>query len=323
MCSFSRVGVRFGLVLGLAIVCAPSSAQDAAGAWLLAAGGEVDEEEGYRLDLGATWLPTDAISVTALVGAADTSTDLNNSYSRAASLGVDHSIGLVGLSADLRWWGDPELFESTTFAGALYFRSAGWRLALRGELRESDFDEFSFDTQIPIRGTLVPISGAAACGLENSAYGASVSRTGKAWSLLLSGMQYEYSSTDCDLTAVTLPPGIGDLPPISREIFRRIANAVLIGGARLLGSQLTRQNGFLDYSVWGSVAFRSEMHTFGLDYFHDREEFEGFEADTLIGSVTFPVSGRLDLELRLGATDSDLEGTVSFVGLTFFLYLGE
>jgi len=290
---------------------------------LLSVGGDLDQEDGYRVDLGATWLPTETTSVTLLAGASDSSADLNKSYSRAASLGLDHSFGPVGLSVDVRWWGDPDLFESTTFASSLYFRSAGWRLALRGELRESDFEPFSFATQIPIRGTLVPISGSAECGLDNSAYGASVSHTGKAWSVLLSGMQYEYSSTDCALTAVNLPPQAGQLPPISREIFRRIANAVLTGGARLLGSQLTRENGFLDYSLWGSLAYRSGMHTYGLDYFHDREEFEGFEADTLIASVTFPTSDRVDLELRLGATDSDLEGTVGFIGLTLFAYLGE
>jgi hypothetical protein len=38
--------------------------------------------------------------------------------------------------------------------------------------------------------------------------------------------------------------------------------------------------------------------------------------------VTFPVSARFDLELRVGVTDSDLAGTVSFAGLTLFAYLG-
>lgn len=323
MSSHKHIGLQSAWALGLGILCAPSLAQDASDAWLLSAAGEVDEDSGYRIDLGVSWLPTEATSVTMLAGTADTSTDLNNSYSRAASIGADHSFGGLGVSAEVRWWSDSELFESATLAGSLYLRRSGWRVALRGELRESDFEAFSFDTEIPIGNVLVPVSGAAECGLDNSAYGASVSHTGKAWSVLLSGMQYEYSSTDCALTNVNLPPQVGNLPPISREIFRRIANAVLLGGARLLGSQLTRENGFLDYSVWGSLAYRSGLRSFGLDYFHDREEFAGFEADTLIGSVTFPVSARVDLEFRLGATDSDLEGTVSFVGLTLLAYLGD
>jgi hypothetical protein len=304
------------------MLCAPAFAQDAVDGWLLSAGAEVDENDGYRFDAGATWLPSESTSLTLLVGTADTSTDLIDSYSRAARLGVDHSFGSFGISADVRWWGDRELFESTALAGSLWLRRSGWRMVLRGELRQSDFEEFSFDTQIPIRGELVAIAGAAECGLDNSGYGASVSHTGKAWSVLLSGMQYEYSSTDCSLTDVTLPPQVGNLPPISRLIFRRLASTVLLRGAHLLGSQLTRENGFLDYSVWGSLRYRSGSRNFGLDYYHDREEFENFAADTLIGSVTFPVSARLDLELSLGATDSDLEGTVAFVGVMLFAYLG-
>lgn len=320
----SRRGVleRCALLL-LAILSASSAAQDASDAWLLSAGGELDDEDGYRLDLGATWLPSDATTLTVLATRADTSTDFNDFKSTAASLGVDHSFDRMGVRADVRWWGDSQLFESTTVAGSIYFRNAGWRIALRGEVRESDFEEFGFDTVIPIGDLLVPVSGSAACGLDNTGYGASLSHRGKAWSVLFAGTQYDYSATDCELTGVSLPPQVGDLPPISREILRRIVDAVLERGAGLLGSQLTRENGFLDYSVWGSVAYRSGLRTFGLDYFHDREEFQGFEADTLIGSVTVPVSSRLDLELRLGATDSELTGTVAFAGLTVFAYLGE
>jgi hypothetical protein len=112
--------------------------------------------------------------------ALDTSTDLNEFYSRAASIAVDHSFGNVGLTADVRWWGDHDLFESTTLAGSVYLRLSGWRFALRGELRQSDFETFRFDAQIPIRGVLVPVSGAADCGLDNSAYGVSIGHTGEA-----------------------------------------------------------------------------------------------------------------------------------------------
>lgn len=309
-------------MLYLGLPCAPVVAQDAADGWLLSAGGEIDEDGGYRVDAGVTWLPSESTTVTLLAGTADTSTDLNDFYSRAASIAVDHSFGNAGLTADVRWWGDPDLFESTTLAGSVYWRQAGWRVALRGEFRQSDFEKFTFDVQIPIRGVLVPVSGAADCDLDNSAYGLSIGHSGETWSAQMSGLQYEYSSPDCALTDVVLPPQAGNLPPLTQAIFRRIANAVLNRGAELLGSQLTRDNGFLDYSIWGSLAYRSGLRSFGLDYFHDREEFAGSEADTIIGSVTFPVSARLDLEFRLGATDSDLEGMVSFVGLTLFAYLG-
>jgi hypothetical protein len=291
--------------------------------WLLTLGTELDDEDGYRADLGLAWAPTELTWVTAYAGTADTSTDFNDFKSRMASLGVDHAFGNVGVALDLRWWGDSELFESTAAAGTLYYKRAGWRVALRGELRESDFEPFYFDAVVPIRGTEVLVSGTAECGLDNSGYGASLSYIGKSWSLLLAGTQYEYSQTDCALTALDIPPQVGDLPPVRREIFRRIASAVLTRGADLLGSALTRENGFLDYSLWGSLGYRYGLKSFALDYFHDREEFDGLVADTLIGSITFPVSGRLDLELRLGATDSDLSGTIAFAGVTLYAFLGK
>lgn len=307
----------------LSCLSVPVGAQSSADAWLLSVGAEVDDEDGYRIDLGATWAPTHSTSVTAYAGTADTSTDFNDFTSRMASLGVDHAFEHVGFSLDLRWWGDSELFESQALAGGLYFKHEGWRLGLRGELRESDFEPFSFDVNIPIRGMLVPVAGSAECGLDNSGYGASLSHYGKSWSVQLAGTQYDYSSTDCALTDLSVAPQAGNLPPITREIFRRIANAVLARGAELLGSALTRENGFLDYSLWGSVAFRSGLTSFGLDYFHDREEFDGFLADTLIGSVTFAVSNRIDLELRVGATDSELSGTIAFAGITLLAFLGK
>jgi hypothetical protein len=321
MCSRERRPLRACAVLLLASLSGGAGAADSL--WLLSAGAELDDEDGYRFDLGATWAPTRATSINAYAGSADTSADFNDFTSRIASLGIDHSFGQLGLSLDVRWWGDSELFDSSALAGTLYFKEARWRFALHGELRESEFDPFAFDVRIPIRGVLVPVSGSAECGLDNSGYGASLSYTGKSWSVAAAGTQYEYSATDCSLTSLSIPPQAGDLPPISREIFRRIASAVLMRGAQLLGSALTRENGFLDYSLWGSVAYRWGLNSLGLDYFHDREEFQGLVADTLIGSVTFPVSNRLDLELRLGATDSELSGTIAFAGLTLFVFLGQ
>ena len=90
---------------------------------------------------------------------ADTSTDLEHFKADAATLGFDHFFGPVGLNLDLRWWDQQDLFSSTTFGASLYYKHAHWRISLRGEARNSDLDEFGFDTVVPIRGVLVPISG--------------------------------------------------------------------------------------------------------------------------------------------------------------------
>ena len=307
-------------MLALAVSVPAAAAGEAA--WLLSIGGDVDEDGGYRVDAGLMWAPSLATSLIAQGAVADTSTDLEHFKADAATLGFDHFFGPVGLNLDLRWWDQQDLFSSTTYGASLYYKRAHWRISLRGEARNSDLDEFGFDTVVPIRGVLVPISGEGKCSLDNTGLGLALSHTGKAWTALISGINYEYSTADCDLTGITLPPQAGNLPPISREIFRRIATRVLRAGAVLVGSELTRENGFLDYSFWAALGYRSGLSTFGLDYYHDREEFAHLEADTLIGSMSFPLSDRLDLELRLGLSDSDLEGRVAFGGLTFIAYLG-
>jgi hypothetical protein len=321
----SRRQGRQGALAALCLfcTCGVTRADSSDDTWLLTAGTELDEEDGYLLELGLAWVPSATTSIGAYAGTADTLTDFNDFTSRMASLGFDHAFDHFGFTLEARWWGDAELFESTAAAGTLYYKSKGWRVSLSGELRESDFEPFDFDVTIPIRGTPVPVSGSAACGLDNSGYGASLSHTGKTWSVLLAGMQYDYSATDCELTALNVPPQVGTPPPITREIVQRIASAVLTRGAELLGSELTRENGFLDYSLWASLGYQSGLKYFALDYFHDREEFEGLLADTLIGSITFPISSRLDLELRIGATDSDLSGTIAFAGVTVFAFLGK
>lgn len=293
---------------------------------MLTAGGDVDDEEGYRLDLGFAWMPSQRTTVTVLGSRADTSADFSDFQSSTVSVGVDHSFGTLGIAADARWWGDPDVVDSRALGASLYADLAEWRLAGRAEIRQSDFEAFGFNTVVPVRTptgiVLVPISGTADCDLDNRAYGLSLSRSGESWSFSFGGTSFDYDETSCATSNVVVPPQIGNLPRISREIFRRIAARVVDSTARLIGTRLTRENGFLESTVNAGLSFTAGEWTWAADYFHDREEFVGLESDTLVGSVTMPVGGRADLELRLGATDTDLTGTVGFAGLTFYVYFG-
>jgi hypothetical protein len=293
---------------------------------VLTAGGDMDDEEGYRLDLGLAWMPGSRTTVTVLGSRANTSTDFNEFRSSAASLGIDHSFGTFGLAADASWWGDSDVVEARALGIALYADLAQWRLSARAGMRKSDFEPFDFDTVVPVRTpdgiVLVPISGTADCDLDNRAWGLSLGRSGASWGFSLGATSYDYDETSCATRNVVVPPQIGGLPPISREIFRRIAARVVDRTASLVGTRLTRENGFLESTVNAGLSYTAGEWSWAADYYHDREEFLGLESDTLVGSVTLPIAGRADLELRAGATDTDLAGTIGFAGLTFYLYLG-
>jgi hypothetical protein len=135
-------------------------------------------------------------------------------------------------------------------------------------------------------------------------------------------MGYNYSSNECDLGTVVLPPQITQLPRISREIFRRIAQRVLNVTSTLIGTQLTRESSFLESTLNASLGYDAGEVSWAFEYYHDTEEFVGLVSDTVVGSVTLPAGDRYDVELRVGATQADVTGTIAFAGVTFFGYFG-
>ena len=101
--------------------------------WVVNVGGDVDDEQGYRFDLGTTWVATDATSATLSLSRVDSSNDFNLLAATEVNLGFDHSFGPTGISLGARWWGDSDLMEQRTLAGSLYFKSELWRFSLNLE----------------------------------------------------------------------------------------------------------------------------------------------------------------------------------------------
>ncbi len=306
-----------------ALAGAPVLADDAG---LLIIGGDVDDDSGYRVNLGGSWSPTQATVFSLFAARADTATDFGDFIQTSAQFGVDHFFGPVGLTGQVRWSDDEDLLAARTFAGSVYFKGGPWRLAVHGEMRDADFDAFDFNTMIPVRTPSgvqqLPVSGRANCNLDNAGYGVFLSRNSGAWFVSAGGMTYDYDDSDCDVSNIVLPPELTALPVLSREIFRRIAARALDTTGQLVSSQLTRENGLLDSTLSLGLQYQSGMRTWGMEYYRDREEFAGLKSHTVVGSLTFPVGGRSDLEVRLGATDGDVAGTVGFAGLTVYVYLG-
>lgn len=301
------------------VVATPAVAADSA--WILNAGGEIDDESGYRFDAGVAWIPTTRSSVSAYAGRTDSETDFDEFASTVATLGLDHNFDPVGFNVEGRWRSDSEFLEALTWAGSLYYKHGLWRFALRGETRATEFEPQSFEGVIITRqGVPLTISATSDCSLDNTGYGAAWSYAGPRWSVSLSGTQYEYADADCDLTDVS-PPGLGRFlrarPGLLPLIAPRLAEF-----QRLQRSSVTRESTFLDYTVSFSLGLRDGERSWDLDYFHDREQFQELESDTVVLSVLLPAGERSDVELRGGVTDSDF-GAVGFVGFTLFAYLGE
>lgn len=290
-------------------------------AWILNVGGEMDDEEGYRVDAGVAWIPTETTSVSAYAGRADSETDFDEFASNVVSLALDHNFDPVGVSVEVRWRSDSEFLEALSWGGSLYFKRALWRFALRGESRGTDFEPQSFqDVVITRQGVPIMVSATSECSLDNTAYGAAWSYAGARWSASVSGTQYDYADADCALTNVS-PPGLGRFLRLRPDLLPLLAPR-LAEFQRLQRSSVTRESTFLDYTVSFSLGLRDGERSWELDYFHDREQFQELESDTFILSALLPAGERSDVELRVGVTDSELSGTVAFAGFTLFAYLG-
>jgi hypothetical protein len=317
---FSCRPARAAFIAALITVAAPRVCA-AQGAWIINAGGQLDDEDGYRVDAGAAWFPNEAASVTALLGRADSSTDFDEFASTVASLAFDYNFDPIGVSIDARWRSDSEFLEAITWGGSLYFKRGPWRLSFRGESRGTDFEPQSFTgVLIRDRGAPVTVSATSECSLDNIAYGATASYGGSVWSASLFGTQFDYSDAECELTDVR-PPGFGRFLRTHPELLPLIApRLALFQGVQR--SSVTRESTFLDWTAGLAVSAKSGERTWGVDYFHDREQFQQLESDTLIGSVVLPLADRFDIELSAGATDTDLIGTVGFAGLMLYAYFG-
>lgn len=316
MCSCELRAILLG-----ALACVVAASAGADDAWVLNAGGEIDAEDGYRLDAGVAWIPTEKTSISAYAGRADSETDFDEFASNVVSLSLDHNFDPVGIGLETRWRSDAEFLEAFTWGGSLYFKSGLWRFSLRGEARGTDFEPQTFsDVIITRQGVPIMLSATSECGLDNTAYGAAWSYTGKVWSVNLSGMQFEYDDADCALTNVS-PPELGRFLRLRPNLLPLVAPR-LAEFQRLQRSSVTRESTFLDFTASVSLGLRDGERSWGLDYFHDREQFEGAESNTFVLSALLPAGTRSDVELRAGVTDSDVTGTVAFAGFTLFAYLG-
>ena len=292
-----------------------------AGAFVLNAGGELDDESGYRVDAGIVWLPVKTTWLSLQLSQADSSTDLADFVTSHAVASIDHRFGMIGLSLEGRLREEEDFLEARTVAGSIYLDTAGWRFSAMAETRASEFEPQTFSDVVMTRGGVpLTVSATSQCSLDNIAYGVSASYAFGAWRVAGSGLQFDYDDAECALTDVT-PPSFERSQRVGPRVLPQVAPR-LDAFEALHRSTVTRDSAFLDATVSLSVGYEEGERLWDLTWYRDREQFADIESDTLIGAVTLPLTERTDVELRLGATDSDLAGTVGFAGVSVFLYLG-
>lgn len=286
MCFSSRFSVTLASLV-LAAVAEDAAAQRI---WAIALAAEVDDESNdsvlttFNLGLSdQTWLTFSAGRDSAPREGADV---------RARTLGaaLDHRFGFVGVGLAAERWGDPDSIESADLEGSIYVQNDRFRLALERESRD-----------IEIRFTVTgPLDRAfeRTAGLDADGTGLSVRiRLVERWDLYASAMEYDYSRD------VTLLPRADSLNLLST-------------------SALTLANSFVDEKRSMGVEWTGPNKVVGLHANRDRSAVDSTELTSVSVAVLVPVGRRVDLEVNLGRSDSDLLGAGLYGGLLFLIYGG-
>ncbi len=289
--------------------------------WVLQGGLDIDEDGGYSINTGVSYLPNERTTAVLNLGFSDSTADLVDFETSYASLLIDHSFGPVGGSLSAGWSGNADVVTRYRYGGSVYFQTGGFRLEIVGEDWTSNFEPFEFSRSIDREPPLPPVrlTGTGNCSLDNTAVGGHVRYGFGAWSLYGGATDYDYSKADCSFTGMLgnidlrdPPQKLADFSPV---FFRRLAAAT--------ASQIIRTDAvFLDHSISGGLSVWINDKNLALDFYHSEEIFEGLTADTLIASILFPVGLRTDWEMRVGATDFENSDIVVFVGATVFWYVG-
>lgn len=279
-------------------------------------GTEIDDRNGYILygalggDLGGrtTW--------DLAASSADTSTDFYDLRTTAYDGSVYHDFGAIGLRAGLGGWTDDEIVAVDQFSAAFDVHGDGWLIALQTRLGTSDFEPFDIDRTITRRdGSLLTISATADCKVDDTGMGARVRVSNDEWAFAVDGMTFDYDDFGCDFDLAALDV----LRRATRDEFVQLADRVTDVLSFSSGRRLLYETSFLDSRLSLSLNRNTATRSYGLYY--DRIEDVFFErtADTLSGSMSFVLASGNEIEAYLGATDTDGEDTVFFVGLSLLM----
>lgn len=269
---------------------ATSSASSADGKpWLLVLAALTDENSydnalaSFHIGLGsATWLSATAGASRAPSTEADVRADL-------LAIGVEHDFGPIGVGLTAERWGDDGDLETEDWMGEVFYRNDRLRVGLLLERR---------DVEVYFAGSAPPVLASRQAGIDADAIGVGGRiRLTPRWRLYGSWMDYDYS------------PRLRLIPVADR--------------LNLLGpSALTLALSFVDeYSRVGiERAFGLKLVNF--DFGSDRSAIDDSRLKSVSGAVLWPVSARMDLELRVGSSRVDAYESSFYGGLTLLIYGG-
>lgn len=286
------MGARVLIVLGGCLAAGAAVAQSAptseAGSWMLGIGGQVDEDDNQSVLTSFNWGVGRNTWLTFGLGQSSSPADRADVEADTLSIAVDQRFDLVGFTLTAEQWGDSGALETDDLGASIYFARERWRLAVGYQSRDI---EIPFTLTGPLGGTL-----RRTVSLGGDTYSIDA-RAGIAerWNLYLRAAEYDYER---DLNV---------LPRIDRLNL-------------LSTSTLTLANSFIDDERSLGLEREFARVLLNVRVATDHSAIDGSKFETFDAAVLFPVGGRVDLEVNVGAGRSDLFGRGLYGGLLVLVY---
>lgn len=258
--------------------------------WAVGVSAQVDDLGNEGLLTSVNWNAAGATWLTAAVGRRAAPADRADVVAETWTGGIDHDFGPVGLSLSFDRWGDADALTTEALDAALYVQRPGFRAGLARSWRDI---EIEFTATGPLDRSIERTAALTSTGLEIFARVG----IGEDWQLTGSHVEYAYSRN------LELLPRIDALNWLSASALT-LAYAFVDRRSRL-GFERT-----LGAKVLTVGASRHESAV-------DRARFRSVDA-----ALLFPAGARIDIEVDLGRSASDLAADGYYGGVLVLVYGG-
>lgn len=290
MCSSRRLAL---VLAALGLASGASAQSDNANDetfWTVGIAALTDDESSRNFAFSFDVAVTEQTWISALAGRSRSPRERADVSADTLAVGIDHRFGLVGVRAELERWGDSGAIESSDHTVGLYFQTDRVKIALASEQRDID-----------ITATLV--------GMGGRVFSRKVplSADGKSLDLRITAserVRLRFGIDDYDY-----PPGLALLPRI---------DALNL----LAASTLTLANSFVSELYTAGVDIDIGNKMLGLGMSRDKSAIDGTRLTGFDAALMIPIGRRIDLELSLGRSSSDVFQSGLYGGLLLLIYGG-
>ena len=316
----ARLTVVGWLMLGGAPALAQTGAEEGVSVsrpWMLGVSGQLDDLDTNSLYATFNWGVTENTWIYFSGGTSHFENAFGELTTDSFLAGFDRTFGRFGFSLDGEVWGDSAEIDSTDVRATVHFGGERYRVYLELEDRQIDLSPVLPDR--PVLSQLIDLD------VDGVGVGVRfrINLTDN-WRFYFRGMSYDYEWSS---PALQRQDSLIDVCANTASLVDacdQLRNFLTLLERRNLYVQSTlANNSFLDSELSLNLEWQLGTKLLNLNLTKDRAiDIARSESTSIGASVLFPVSYRMDLELSLGRSDSDLFDPSVYGGVFFLLYGG-